>query len=234
MIIMFKNNKGGVGKSWLTFNVGHGLALMGKRVLIITSDSQNNVLDFAGIDVPTDSGLENWVTKGDGDLIQLRENLFYIPLQDNNFSRIFREKLKVFISKIKTEYDYILIDSVPVLLVDREFEEISDKLLIPIYLDEVSIKGVLRMLEMSTDSNKIMGLVPNRYNKTSKEVELLGSLEVILKGNSIKLYKPIQQQAFITELISKHKSIWESRSNKLNNITETLGNILEDLLCQEK
>ncbi|MGL4998570.1 MAG: ParA family protein [Cetobacterium sp.] len=234
MIIMFKNNKGGVGKSWLTFNIGHGLALMGKKVLVITSDSQNNVLDFAGIDVPTDSGLENWVTKGDGDLIQLRENLFYIPLQDNNFSRIFREKLKVFISEIKKDYDYILIDSVPVLLVDKEFEEISDKILIPVYLDEVSIKGVIKMLDMSTNKNKVMGIIPNRFNRTSKEIECFNAVESILKGNSIKLYKPIQQQAFITELISKHKSIWESGSNKLNNITEILGNILEDLLCLEK
>ncbi|MGL5904818.1 MAG: ParA family protein, partial [Cetobacterium sp.] len=83
MIIMFKNNKGGVGKSWLTFNTGHGLAMLGKKVLIITSDSQNNVLDFAGVEVETGRGLEDWVTKGEGDLIQLRDNLFYIPLQDN-------------------------------------------------------------------------------------------------------------------------------------------------------
>ncbi|MGL5126123.1 MAG: ParA family protein [Fusobacteriaceae bacterium] len=229
MIIMLKNNKGGVGKSWLTFNLGHGLALMGKKVLVITSDSQNNVLDFAGIDVPTDNGLENWVTKGDGELVKLRDNLFYIPLQDNNFSKIFREKLKIFISEIKKDYDYILIDSVPVLLVDKEFEEISDKILIPIYLDEVSVKGVIKMLDMSTNKNKVMGIIPNRFNRTTKEVECYEAMQQIMEGNSIKLYQPIHQQAFITELISKHKSIWESESLKLANITEILGSILEDM-----
>ncbi|MGL5716717.1 MAG: ParA family protein [Paraclostridium sp.] len=234
MIIMIKNNKGGVGKSWLTFNISHGLSLIGKKVLIITSDSQNNVLDFAGIEIEPGRGLEDWVLKGEGDLIKLRDNLFYIPLQDNNFSPVFRKKLKDFIFNIKKDYDYILIDSVPVLLVDKEFEEVSDKMIIPIYLDEVSIKGTIKMLDSVSAKSKILGIVPNRFNRTRKENEILESLKIILEGNSIKLFNPILQQAFVTELISKHKSVWESESCKVLNSTEILGSVLEEILCLEK
>ncbi|MGL5904751.1 MAG: ParA family protein, partial [Cetobacterium sp.] len=196
--------------------------------------SQNNVLDFAGVEVETGRGLEDWVTKGEGDLIQLRDNLFYIPLQDNNFSSIFRKKLKDFIFDIKKDYDYILIDSVPVLLVDREFEEVSDKMIIPIYLDEVSIKGTIKMLDSVSSKDKILGIVPNRFNRTRKENEILESLKIILEGNSIKLFNPILQQAFVTELIYKHKSVWESESCKVLNSTEILGSVLEEILCLEK
>ncbi|MGL5625218.1 AAA family ATPase, partial [Cetobacterium sp.] len=81
-VITIKNNKGGVGKSWLTLQLAHIIALIleDKKVLILTSDSQNNILLYANISVPVVSGLEDHVLKGDGDIISLRENLYYIPL----------------------------------------------------------------------------------------------------------------------------------------------------------
>lgn len=234
MIINIKNNKGGVGKSWLTFNLGHGLAMMGKKVLILTSDSQNNVLDFAKGNVEHGRGLEDWVQKGDGDIISLRDNLHYIPLESNNFSISFREKLKNKILDFKLKYDYILIDSVPVLAIDKEFEQVANKILIPIYLDDVSIKGTVRIIDSIIDKNKILGIIPNRFNRSKKEKECYNDLKLALEGNKIKLFEPIQQLAFITELISKNKSIWESNNSKLKNTQLVLGNILEGVLWQEK
>jgi cellulose biosynthesis protein BcsQ len=42
-IISIFNNKGGVGKTTLTYHLAHALALMGKRVLMIDSDPQCNL-----------------------------------------------------------------------------------------------------------------------------------------------------------------------------------------------
>lgn len=229
MIISIKNNKGGVGKSWLTFNLGHGLSVLGSSVLIITSDSQNNVLDFAKGNVEHGRGLEDWVQKGDGDIISLRENLHYIPLESNNFSSSFREKLKNNILDFKLKYDYILIDSVPVLAIDKEFEEVANRIIIPIYLDDVSIKGTVKIIDSIIDKNKILGIVPNRFNRSKKERECYNDLKIILEGNKIKLFEPIQQLAFITELISKNKSIWESNSSKLKDTPKIIGEILQEI-----
>ena len=231
---MIKNNKGGVGKSWITFNLGHGLSIIGSSVLIITSDSQNNVLDFALGNTEHGKGLEDWVQKGDGDIIALRDNLHYIPLENNNFSPQFREKLKKRILDLKFKYDYILIDSVPVLMVDKEFEQVANKILIPIYLDNVSIKGTVKIIDSIIDKNKILGIIPNRFNRSKTEKECYNELKEILSGNKIKLFEPIQNLAFITELISKHKSIWESESVKLKNTPSIMKSVLEEILWQQE
>lgn len=45
-IFTVKVNKGGIGKTFFAIQIGHGLALQGYKVLLITSDSQNNILHY--------------------------------------------------------------------------------------------------------------------------------------------------------------------------------------------
>jgi len=49
MIISFQNQKGGVGKTTLSINVAAALALTGLRVLIVDSDPQGSVRDWASV-----------------------------------------------------------------------------------------------------------------------------------------------------------------------------------------
>jgi chromosome partitioning protein len=50
MIISFQNQKGGVGKTTLSVNVGHALALNGlKKVLVVDADPQGSVRDWASV-----------------------------------------------------------------------------------------------------------------------------------------------------------------------------------------
>ena len=139
-IITIKNNKGGVGKSWITLQLGHAFTLLEKKdgtpykVLLLTSDSQNNILTFSGSDnIKFEKTLEDFVKTGELNEIRIRENLFYVPLKNSNFSKRFREKLKIAVEKLKDEYDLILIDSVPVLNIDQDFIELADKIVIPTY-----------------------------------------------------------------------------------------------------
>ncbi|MEG0517117.1 MAG: ParA family protein, partial [Cetobacterium sp.] len=139
-VITIKNNKGGVGKSWLTLQMAHALTLLEKsedilyKVLILTSDSQNNILDYSGYsETIVEKTLEDYVKTGQRNEIRLRDNLYYMPLAKSNFSKIFREKLKKSIENLKNEFDFILIDSVPVLEIDQDFLEIADDIVIPTY-----------------------------------------------------------------------------------------------------
>ena len=44
--ILIKNNKGGVGKSWLTLQLSSGLAQLGYKVLVVTSAHKTIYLVF--------------------------------------------------------------------------------------------------------------------------------------------------------------------------------------------
>ena len=221
-VITIKNNKGGVGKSWLTLQLAHILSnIEDNKILVLTSDSQNNVMLYAGVDVEFDEGLENWLDKGDGDMIALRENLYYIPLTSSSFKRGFDKKLKILIEKLKDEYDYILIDSVPILNIDSCFLELADSIVIPTMLDTASCKGILN-LSNEVDLAKVKAIVPNKFSKTKSEKFWKNILGDFLKGNSIYFAEPIPQMAFLSELTHQGKTILESSSKKIDEIQNNL------------
>ena len=51
-VIAITNQKGGVGKTTTTFNLGVALAHAGKRVLLVDSDPQGDLTTYMGIHDP--------------------------------------------------------------------------------------------------------------------------------------------------------------------------------------
>ncbi|MGL5175704.1 MAG: ParA family protein [Cetobacterium sp.] len=235
-VITIKNNKGGVGKSWLTLQISHALTLLEKndgnfyRVLILTSDSQNNILDFSGhSEIEIEKTLEDYVKTGKRNEIRLRENLYYMPLAKSNFSKVFREKLKRSIEVLKNEFDFILIDSVPVLEIDQDFLDIATDIIIPTYMDKATTGGILRLME-EIDLKKIRAIVPNRYIKSKKTEVMYEELKTNLDGTGILVTEPIKQSSVIHNLMDDGKTIWDSKSKDVESFQMIIYSVVEELL----
>lgn len=217
-IILIKNNKGGVGKSWLSLQLAGCQAYKNKKVLILTSDSQNNILNFAGIKIDTSkNGLEDMLEGKKHNLTALRPNLFFLHLQGYKLKKDYEEKLKAAIKEWQKEFDYIIIDGSPVLGLDNVFIEVAEHIIVPTFLDRVTTNSILQMLK-TVDISKIRAIIPNRVGRTKLEKEEYNLLDERLKKMSILLTMPISQSGNITKLIGKGSLVWDSKSSKLNFI----------------
>ncbi|SJZ90571.1 chromosome partitioning protein [Cetobacterium ceti] len=233
-IITIKNNKGGVGKSWITLQLAHLASMLEKntnekyKVIILTSDSQNNILAYSGHTTDIFEGLEDLVNKGENTEIRIRENLYYVPLLNNNFSNQFRDKLKLTLNDLKNKYDYIFIDSVPTLNIDKDFVDSSDKIIIPTFLDTATTEGIIKLMD-EIDMSKITAIIPNKFTKLKTEVDWYKILKSQIKGTNINLTHPIKYSSLINSLIEKGKTIWESKARGAEETQMILFGVMEEL-----
>lgn len=159
-IISVANQKGGVGKTTTTVNLGSCLAYMGQKVLLVDMDAQGNATSGMGIrkpDVEQDiyDVLVNEVPIADAILPSSRENLDIVPAtlqlagaEIELTSMMAREsRLKTALSELHANYDFILIDCPPSLghLTINAFTA-SDAILIPVQCEYYALEGLSQLL----------------------------------------------------------------------------------------
>jgi chromosome partitioning protein len=229
-MIAFKNNKGGVGKTFMTLQISHGLAMQGYKVIILTSDSQNNIIDFALKEEEIDKlelkkGLRSWVMHGKGEIITLRKNLDFIPLESSVFTDKFLERLPLFLQKLKEEYDYILVDSIPTMKIDTEFIKFADKIIIPTFCDMPTLKGMINVIE-EAGIDKVHSIIVNLYRPTATQKEILNRMKNIVKDTDIIFPEPIKELSQIETLVKKGKTIWESKARVIEEAQTSLLDVI--------
>lgn len=159
-IISVANQKGGVGKTTTTVNLGACLAYDGKKVLLIDSDAQGNATSGLGVrkpDVKQDiyDVLVNEVPIKETIIETSRENLSIVPAtlqlagaEIELTSMMAREsRLKSALAEVIDEYDFILIDCPPSLghLTINAFTA-SDAILIPVQCEYYALEGLSQLL----------------------------------------------------------------------------------------
>lgn len=232
-IITIKVNKGGVGKTFITVQLGAYLALQDKKVLLLTSDSQNNIIDYCfGERIDFTGGLKEFVKSGTGDIIKLRKNLFFIPLESSTFGTQFLLKLPLFLEKLRNEYDYILIDSIPTMKIDSVFVKSSDKIIIPTFCDRVTTEGVLNVVD-ETGVDKILAVMINKYEDKKIQNIYKKELTEAIENTDILFPNPIPNTSEIEILLHKGKTIWESKSKKIEEIQSSFKEV-GDYIIEEK
>ena|SRR5699024_5720223 len=159
-IIAVTNQKGGVGKTTSTVNLGASLASLGNRVLLVDIDPQGNATSGVGVDKGAIDVCVYNVLVEDAEAATVSvpteiENLSIIPAtiqlagaEIELVSTMSREvKLKKALQEIKEDYDYILIDCPPSLgLLTINALTASDSVLIPVQCEYYALEGLSQLL----------------------------------------------------------------------------------------
>lgn len=116
-VIVITSGKGGVGKTTTTANVGTGLAMLGKKVVLIDTD-----IGLRNLDVVL--GLENRIVYNLVDVIEQNckikqalikdkryETLYLLPsAQTRDKDAVNPEQMVALTEELKNEFDYIILD----------------------------------------------------------------------------------------------------------------------------
>jgi len=168
-IIAISNQKGGVGKTTTTMNLGAALAALGKRVLLIDLDQQGSLTHSAGYDPDNlDTTIYDILSSYadmrqksprqlDTVIIELAPNFELVPANgelaaiDLELERAFEREhiLKRAIAQMHKSYDYVLLDCPPSLsLLVVNALAAATNVIIPLQADYLATKGVKRLLEI--------------------------------------------------------------------------------------
>lgn len=175
-VIAIANQKGGVGKTTTTSNLGIGLANKGKRVLLIDADPQGNLTESLGFGEPdtmettlaavmgkliNDEELkpEEGILKHEEGIDLMPGNIELSGLEVTLVNVMRRELvLRSYIELVKDRYDYILIDCMPSLgMITINVFACADSVLIPVQTQYLPAKGLEQLL-------KTMGKVKRQIN----------------------------------------------------------------------
>ena len=229
-VVLVKNNKGGVGKSWIALQLAAYKAFQNEKVLLLTSDSQNNVLNYSGIKIEDTNkkGLEDLLEGKNYELTKLRPNLFFLHLQDYKVKGNLDEKFKKQISILKKEFKHIIIDGSPVMNLDNVFVDVAEHIIVPTFLDSVTTNSILNLLK-KTDISKIRAVIPNRVGRTKIEKDFYTFLKNKLTRSGVFLSIPINQSSIILKLIENGTLLWERRSQKLDDIKNVFVKVWREI-----
>ena len=187
-IIAIANQKGGVGKKTTAINLSASLTESGKKVLTIDMDPQGNTTSGLGIDknqientvyevileeLPTEECIQPSIMEG-LDVIASNINLSgaeveLISLENKEFL------LKDKVEKLKSEYDYIIIDCPPSLnLLTINAMTTADTVLVPIQCEYYALEGLTQLM-------KTIDLIKERLNP---KLEIEGVVFTMFDGRT--------------------------------------------------
>ena len=216
LVLGILNQKGGVGKTTTSVNLGAGIANTGKKVLLIDMDAQSNLTTHLGLsdkeimaDDPSAPFIPEWtiydVLKGNKSIkdiiIHRSENLDVAPssllLSGADLElggMVGRELLlKRSIAPILKDYDVIVIDCPPALgLLSLNALAAVEKVIVPVQSEYLALHGVRQLLDTIDQVRSI-------YNPTL----VVGGVLICLHDSRKKLARAVSDtiRAYFGDLV---------------------------------
>ncbi len=191
-IITIAQQKGGAGKTTIVVHLAISLMQAGNRVALVDIDPQGS--------------LTNWYN--------LRERKYGKGYTGVAFFSSSGWRLNTAINQFKEKYDYILIDSPPHTETDSKVAiRIADLVLVPMQPSPTDLWATSATLGFAQKEKKLVKIILNRYNHSSKLAkEIISNLDDLLEnylGNRVAFSSCFLQGMSITELDPSSQAAYE-------------------------
>jgi len=201
--ISVMNQKGGVGKSTSTRNIGAFFALQGYKTLMIDIDAQANLSQIANIPDDVQNTILNAFRNAMPQIYEVSENLFIIP-SSLSFAGIEMEInaapqpdmfLVNLVNAVSENFDICLIDCPPAInIITTNALAASQWVLIPMEASKLAFNGLEMMLNVISivrgglnPDLSVLGAFINKYkDKTIVARDILSQMKA--KGIDIALF----------------------------------------------
>jgi chromosome partitioning protein len=251
LIITFANQKGGVGKTTTTLNLGVYLAMTGKKVCLIDLDPQSNLTSGLGYSQNEPNSKSKTIydvlienTNPPEVIVQTRiKNLCLLPANISLASAeielvntIARETvLRNSLEALRDRFDYILIDCPPSLgLLTINALTASDQVMVPVQTEYFALEGLgqllnsINLVKSKLNSGlQIGGVILTMYDtRTNLSKQVTDEVKRVFGK---KVYKTIiPRNIKLSEAPSHGKSIeeYDPRSTGANAYKELAEEIL--------
>ena len=257
-VIAIANQKGGVGKTTTTSNLGIGLAKQGKNVLLIDADAQGSLTASLGIREPDRleitlatimaSIINDEEIKPEYGILRHEEGVDFMPgnielsgLETSLVNVMSREKvLRTYIEQQKDRYDYILIDCMPSLgMITINAFTSADSILIPVQAAYLPVKGLEQLIKtigkvkrQINPKLEIEGILLTMVDNRTNYARDISNLLIENYGSRVRIFEnSIPMSVRAAEISAEGVSIYKHDLN--GKVASAYQSLTEEVLGNE-
>lgn len=257
-VIAVANQKGGVGKTTTTSNLGIGLVNQGKRVLLIDADAQGSLTASLGFSEPDKINIslatimanlinevemepEYGILKHDEGIDLMPGNIELSGLEVSLVNVMSRERILCnYIEQEREKYDYILIDCMPSLgMITINALAAADSILIPVQAAYLPVKGLEQLIKtigkvkrQINPKLEIEGILLTMVDSRTNFARDISNLLIENYGNRVKIFKnSIPMSVRAAEISAEGISIYKHEPN--GKVADAYHSLTEEVLGNE-